>query len=88
MRMLAEGRAPGVATINETWAGEFFNRAFGWPQDGTLKIASSADAHANIPGWVLAPEREHLWRPLMRAFLLEGFEHQLEHGQAQRTGID
>lgn len=83
MRMLAEARAPGVATINETWAGELFNRAFAWPQDGTLKITSSADAHANIPGWVLAPEREHLWRPLMRAFLLEGFEHQLKHGQAR-----
>ncbi len=83
MRMLAEARAPGVATINETWAGELFNRGFAWPQDGTLKITSSAEAHANIPGWVLAPEREPLWRPLMRAFLLEGFEHQLKHGQAR-----
>jgi hypothetical protein len=83
MRMLAEARAPGVATINETWAGELFNRGFAWPQDGTLKITSSAEAHANIPGWVLAPERESLWRPLMRAFLLEGFEHQLKHGQAR-----
>ncbi|MGA8927031.1 MAG: sulfotransferase [Solirubrobacterales bacterium] len=85
MEMLAEARAPGVATINETWAGELFNRAFAWPQDGTLKLTSSAEAHANIPGWVLAPERESLWRPVMRAFLLEGFQHQLVHGQA-RTG--
>jgi Sulfotransferase family len=83
LRMLAEARAPGVATINETWAGELFNRTFGWHQDGTVKIASSAASHENLPGWVFAPEREPLWRPLMRAFLLEGFEHQLVHGQAR-----
>ena len=83
LRMLAEAPAPGVAPINETWAGELFNRTFGWHQDGTLKIASSAESHASLPGWVFAPEREPLWRPLMRAFLLEGFEHQLVHGQAQ-----
>jgi sulfotransferase family protein len=82
LRMLAEARSPGVATINETWAGELFNRGFAWPQDGTLKITSSAASHASLPGWVFAPEREPLWRPLMRAFLLEGFEHQLVHGQA------
>jgi hypothetical protein len=83
LEMLAEAGAPGVATIDETWAGELFNRAFAWPKDGTLKIVSSADSKANLAGWVLAPEREPLWRPLMRAFLLEGFEHQLEHGQAR-----
>jgi Sulfotransferase family len=83
LRMLAEAPEPGVATINETWAGELFNRTFGWHQDGTVKIASSAESHANLPGWVFAPEREPLWRPLMRAFLLEGFEHQLVHGQAK-----
>jgi hypothetical protein len=82
MRMLAEARAPGVATINETWAGELFNRTFGWHQDGTLKISSSAASKASVSGWVFAPEREPLWRPLMRAFLLEGFQHQLVHGQA------
>src|SRR5262245_15194488 len=65
-RMLAEARVPGVATINETWAGELFNRGFAWPQDGTLKITSSAESHVSVPGWVLAPEREPLWRPLMR----------------------
>lgn len=83
MRMLADARAPGVATIDETLAGELFNRAFPLPQEGTLKVTSSAEANANIPGWVLAPERESLWRPLMRAFLLEGFRHQLVHGQAR-----
>ncbi len=83
LQMLAEAGAPGVATIDETWAGELFNRTFAWPSEGTLKIMSSADSHANLDGWVLGPEREPLWRPLMRAFLLEGFEHQLEHGQAR-----
>jgi hypothetical protein len=83
LQMLAEAGAPGVATIDETWAGEIFNRTFAWPKDGTLKIMSSADAHANLDGWVLGAEREPLWRPLMRAFLLEGFEHQLRNGQAR-----
>jgi hypothetical protein len=83
LQMLADIGPPGVATIDETWAGELFNRAFAWPKDGTLKIVSSSDSHANLAGWVLAAEREPLWRPVMRAFLLEGFEHQLEHGQAR-----
>jgi Sulfotransferase family len=83
LEMLAEAGAPGVATIDETWAGELFNRAFAWPNHGTLEIVSSAEIHANLAGWVLGPEREPLWRPLMRAFLLEGFEHQLVHGQAR-----
>ena len=83
LRMLAEARAPGVATINETWAGELFNRGFAWHQDGTLKITSSAASKASLPGWVFGPEREPLWRPQMRAVLLESFEHQLVHGQAK-----
>ena len=83
LQMLAEAGAPGVATVDETWAGELFNRTFAWPKDGTLKIVSSAAFHANLAGWVLAAEREPLWRPLMRAFLLEGFDHQLAHGQAR-----
>ena len=83
LEMLAEAGAPGVATIDETWAGDLFNRVFAWPNHGTLEIVSSAEIHANLAGWVLGPEREPLWRPLMRAFLLEGFEHQLVHGQAR-----
>ncbi|MGA9635556.1 MAG: sulfotransferase [Solirubrobacterales bacterium] len=83
LEMLAEACAPGVATIDETWAGELFNRTFAWPKDGTLKIVSSRDSHATLGGWVLAAEREPLWAPVMRAFLLEGFEDQLAHGQAR-----
>jgi hypothetical protein len=87
LEMLAEARAPGVAPIDETWAGELFNRTFAWPKDGTLKIVSTRDSHATLGGWVLAPEREPLWAPVMRAFLLEGIEDQLAHGQA-RTDWD
>ncbi len=87
LEMLGEARAPGVATIDETWAGELFNRTFAWPKDGTLKLVSSRNSHATLAGWVLSPERESLWAPVMRAFLLEGFEDQLARGQA-RTDWD
>ena len=86
LEMLAEAREPGVATIDETWAGELFNRGFAWPsEDGDVTMVGSADSHATLAGWVLAADREWLWRPLMRAFLLEGFEDQLTHGQARTS---
>ncbi len=83
LNMLAEARAPGVATIDETWAGELFNRTLVWHKAGGVAVAVSADAHATLPGWVLAKDREHLWRPVMRALLLEGFTEQLARGQAR-----
>src|SRR5512144_1844024 len=46
LKMLAEARAPGVATIDESWAGELFNRTFAWHKAGGVTISSSADSHA------------------------------------------
>jgi hypothetical protein len=85
LKMLAEAPAPGVATIDETWAGELFNTTFAWHKAGGWTITASADSHATLPGWVLAADREHLWRPMMRAFLLEGFQDQLARGQARTS---